>query len=114
VEWTVHGERTLYDSPWVGLALVDVEVPGGVRFDHHVHSTAVLGEAGWELVPLRRLNGSHPDRRAARPVLPVVPRPPRLVHEGTSDPTLASRIEEVSPDVARSLFHRGEVQMGCP
>ena len=32
----MHGERTLYDSPWVGLALVDVEVPGGDRFEHHV------------------------------------------------------------------------------
>lgn len=36
MRWTVHGERSLYDSPWVGLALVDVEVPGGARFDHHV------------------------------------------------------------------------------
>jgi 8-oxo-dGTP pyrophosphatase MutT (NUDIX family) len=36
VEWTVHSERVLYDSPWVGLSLVDVEVPNGLRFDHHV------------------------------------------------------------------------------
>lgn len=36
MQWRVHGERTLYDSDWVGLALVDVEVPGGARFDHHV------------------------------------------------------------------------------
>lgn len=35
----MHGERTLYDSPWVGLSLVDVEVPGGDRFDHHVVRT---------------------------------------------------------------------------
>jgi 8-oxo-dGTP pyrophosphatase MutT (NUDIX family) len=34
--WTVHGERTLYDSEWVRLALVDVEIPGGARFEHHV------------------------------------------------------------------------------
>ena len=32
----MHGSRSLYDSPWVALALVDVEVPGGPRFDHHV------------------------------------------------------------------------------
>ena len=32
----MHGERVLYDSPWVGLSLVDVEVPDGPRFDHHV------------------------------------------------------------------------------
>lgn len=36
MRWTVHGERALYTSDWVGLALVDVEVPGGARFDHHV------------------------------------------------------------------------------
>jgi 8-oxo-dGTP pyrophosphatase MutT (NUDIX family) len=36
VEWTVHGERVLYDSAWVRLALTDVEVPGGERFEHHV------------------------------------------------------------------------------
>lgn len=36
MRWNVHGERSLYESEWVGLALVDVEVPGGARFDHHV------------------------------------------------------------------------------
>ena len=36
MRWTVHGERTIYDSPWMRLALVDVEVPGHGRFDHHV------------------------------------------------------------------------------
>ena len=36
MRWTVHGERVLYDSPWVRLALVDVEVPGEARFEHHV------------------------------------------------------------------------------
>lgn len=35
MRWIVHGERSLYESPWVNLALVDVEVPGGPRFDHH-------------------------------------------------------------------------------
>lgn len=36
MEWVEHGERSLYDSPWVSLSLVDVEVPGGARFEHHV------------------------------------------------------------------------------
>ena len=36
MQWHVHGERSLYRSEWVGLALVDVEIPGGDRFDHHV------------------------------------------------------------------------------
>lgn len=36
MEWTVHGERSVYESAWVSLRLVDVEVPEGARFDHHV------------------------------------------------------------------------------
>lgn len=36
MRWTVHGERVVYDSPWVRLALTDVEIPGGERFEHHV------------------------------------------------------------------------------
>ncbi|MBT2387248.1 NUDIX domain-containing protein [Streptomyces sp. ISL-11] len=34
--WQIHGERTVYDNPWVKLALVDVEPPGVERFEHHV------------------------------------------------------------------------------
>lgn len=34
--WTVHGERVLYDSPWVRLAPADVELPDGRRYEHHV------------------------------------------------------------------------------
>jgi 8-oxo-dGTP pyrophosphatase MutT (NUDIX family) len=36
VRWQVHGEKVLYDSAWVRLSLVDVEIPGVERFDHHV------------------------------------------------------------------------------
>jgi 8-oxo-dGTP pyrophosphatase MutT (NUDIX family) len=36
VRWQTFGERTIYDSPWVRLAQVDVEVPGHGRIDHHV------------------------------------------------------------------------------
>jgi 8-oxo-dGTP pyrophosphatase MutT (NUDIX family) len=36
MRWVVHGERSLYHSDWVGLSLVDVEIPGGARFEHHV------------------------------------------------------------------------------
>ena len=36
MRWTVHGERSLYDSEWMGLSLVDVEIPEGERFEHHV------------------------------------------------------------------------------
>ncbi|MCU1360855.1 MAG: hydrolase [Ilumatobacteraceae bacterium] len=36
MRWIVHGERVIYDSPWVRLALTDIEIPGGERFEHHV------------------------------------------------------------------------------
>ena len=41
VRWTIHGERNLYESEWVTLAVTDVEVPAigdraAVRFEHHV------------------------------------------------------------------------------
>lgn len=41
MRWDVHGERPIYESEWVSLTLVDVEVPavGGSpprRFEHHV------------------------------------------------------------------------------
>lgn len=39
MRWTVHGERSLYDSDWISLRLVDVEIPGGERFEHHVVRT---------------------------------------------------------------------------
>jgi 8-oxo-dGTP pyrophosphatase MutT (NUDIX family) len=53
VKWVVHGERLLYESPWMSLALVDVEIPGGERFEHHVmrapagaSGTVVVGDGG--------------------------------------------------------------------
>lgn len=36
MRWTVHGERSVYESEWMRLRLVDVELPGGGRFEHHV------------------------------------------------------------------------------
>lgn len=36
MRWTVHGERRLYESEWITLSLVDVELPTGERFEHHV------------------------------------------------------------------------------
>ena len=36
MRWTVHGERDLYRSEWVSLTMVDIELPDGTRFDHHV------------------------------------------------------------------------------
>lgn len=36
MRWTVHGERNIYESFWLNLALTDVEIPGERRFEHHV------------------------------------------------------------------------------
>ncbi|BAU86934.1 hydrolase [Streptomyces laurentii] len=35
-QWTVHGSRPVYTSPWVRLELVDVEPPGCARYEHHL------------------------------------------------------------------------------
>jgi len=48
MRWVVHGERAVYESPWVSLTLVDVEVPGGERFEHHV--VRMPGEASGVVV----------------------------------------------------------------
>ncbi len=42
--WRIHGERDIYDNPWVKLQVWDVEPPGVKRFEHHVvklHRVAV-------------------------------------------------------------------------
>jgi 8-oxo-dGTP pyrophosphatase MutT (NUDIX family) len=36
MRWNVHGERPIYESEWVSLSMVDVELPDGRRFEHHV------------------------------------------------------------------------------
>lgn len=36
VQWKVHGERRVYESSWVSLALTTVEPPGVEPFEHHV------------------------------------------------------------------------------
>ncbi|MGW5785513.1 NUDIX domain-containing protein [Streptomyces sp. NPDC003757] len=36
MRWTVHTERVIHDTPWVGLRALDVEQPDGTRTDYHV------------------------------------------------------------------------------
>ncbi|MEU8978981.1 NUDIX domain-containing protein [Streptomyces sp. NPDC058251] len=36
MRWTVHGESTLHDTPWVRLRSLDVEQPDGTRGAYHV------------------------------------------------------------------------------
>jgi 8-oxo-dGTP pyrophosphatase MutT (NUDIX family) len=92
MRWTVHGERSLYESEWLRLALVDVEIPGSVRFEHHVvrmpHFAAgtvvrdpergvlllwrhrfITDTWGWEIPAGRIEPGETPIRAAAREAL---------------------------------------------
>ena len=92
MRWLVHGERNVYDSHWLSVGLVDVEVPGGPRFEHHVvhlprHAAGavVLGKGrgvlllwrhrfitgawGWELPAGRLEPGETPEQGAARETL---------------------------------------------
>jgi ADP-ribose pyrophosphatase len=34
--WRTFGERTVYDSRWVRLGLVDLQAPNGARWEYHV------------------------------------------------------------------------------
>jgi 8-oxo-dGTP pyrophosphatase MutT (NUDIX family) len=87
--WTVHGRRTIYDSPWISLDLVDIEQPGGERYEQHVvrmarpvAATVMTDQAGrvllmwrhrhvtdtwgWEIPSGRIEEGESPDQAAAR------------------------------------------------
>ncbi len=92
MQWTVHGERVVYESEWVNLALADIEIPGGDRFEHHVvrmpnHAAGtvmhdpergvlllwrhrfITDTWGWE-IPAGRIDpGETPDEAAAREAL---------------------------------------------
>jgi 8-oxo-dGTP pyrophosphatase MutT (NUDIX family) len=92
VRWTTHGERSLYDSEWLRLVLVDIEIPGGDRFDHHVvrfpHAAAgtvvhdpaqgilllwrhrfITDTWGWEIPAGRIEPGETPEQAAEREAL---------------------------------------------
>jgi 8-oxo-dGTP pyrophosphatase MutT (NUDIX family) len=112
VRWTVHGEQSIYESDWVSLHLVDVEVPGGERFDHHVvrapHQAAgtvvhdpgrgilllwrhrfITDTWGWE-IPAGRIDpGESPEACAARECLEETGwRPGALQHLTTYEPAV--------------------------
>ena len=91
MQWTVFGERPIYESPFVRLVLVDVQQPDGRRWEYHVvrlRSLAavvmvddaaehvllmwrhrfILDSWGWEL-PMGLIEpGETPEQAAAREV----------------------------------------------
>jgi 8-oxo-dGTP pyrophosphatase MutT (NUDIX family) len=114
MRWTVHGERTVYDSDWMRLVVVDVEIPGGDRFDHHVvrypqpASGTIVHDAergvlliwrhrfitdtwGWEIPAGRIETGETPEQAAVRETLEETGwRPGRLSRLGAYAPSNGS------------------------
>lgn len=92
MQWQTHGETIIYDSPWVRLTTVDVDVPGHGRIDHHVVRTTaqvagcvitdpargvlllwrhrfITDTWGWEVPAGRIDDGESPQEAAAREAL---------------------------------------------
>jgi 8-oxo-dGTP pyrophosphatase MutT (NUDIX family) len=92
MRWTVHGERSLYESEWMSLHLADVELPDGQRFEHHVlripreaaatvvhdpergllllwRHRFITDSWGWEIPGGRIDEGETPEQAAARETL---------------------------------------------
>lgn len=132
MRWTIHGERTIYDSPWVRLALVDVELPDGQHLEHHVvRATAdavalvvhdpqrgvlllwrhrfITDTWGWE-VPAGRVDpGEEPIETAVRETIEETgwsPSPPRLV--GSFHPTNGSSDHRFHVFAADTAEHVGD------
>jgi 8-oxo-dGTP pyrophosphatase MutT (NUDIX family) len=132
MKWIVHGERLIYDSPWVRLALTDIEIPGGARFDHHVvrmpaaAAGAVVHDPergvlllwrhrfttdtwGWE-VPAGRIDpGESPIEAAARETLEETGwRPGPLTHLTTYFPHNGTSDATFHLYAAAGAVHEGE------
>jgi len=110
MRWRVHGERSLYESDWVNLRLVDVELPDGNRFEHHVVRTPyeaagvvvvdpsrgvlllwrhrfITDTWGWEVPAGHVEAGESPEAAGRREVLEETGwRPGRLRHLVTYNP----------------------------
>jgi 8-oxo-dGTP pyrophosphatase MutT (NUDIX family) len=133
MRWTVHGERSLYESDWVSLWLADVELPEGERFEHHL--IRVPGAAagvvvadpekgvlllwrhrfitdtwGWEIPAGRVEAGESPVEAAAREVLEETGWRP-----GPLEPLVSYHPSNGLSDQTFHLFLAGEAtEVGAP
>lgn len=130
--WTVHAERSLYRSRWVGLGLADVELGDGRRIEHHViridrpsvstvihdpergvlmlyRHRFIVDAWGWE-VPSGRVEAGESDAEgAAREALEETgwrPGPLSLIGSHHPMPGLADMVHRVF--LAESAEHVGE------
>jgi 8-oxo-dGTP pyrophosphatase MutT (NUDIX family) len=132
MRWNVHGERSLYDSEWMRLVLVDVEVPQGRRFDHHVirfpnaSSGTVVHDPtrgvlliwrhrfitdtwGWEIPAGRIEPGETPEQAAMRETLEETGwRPGPLRRLGAYAPSNGSSDQVFNLFTAEGARHVGE------
>jgi 8-oxo-dGDP phosphatase len=133
MEWLIHGRRAIYESSWISLDLVDVELPDGQRFEQHVVRMArpvacavvvddqdralliwrhrhVTGTWGWEIPGGRVEEGESPDEAAAREVAEETgwrPGPLRLI--------VASQPSNGSTDSVHYLYRAdGAEYLGPP
>jgi 8-oxo-dGTP pyrophosphatase MutT (NUDIX family) len=132
VRWTVHGEREIYDSEWMRLVLVDVEVPGIDRFDHHVirYPLAASGTVvrdpdrgvlllwrhrfitdtwGWEIPAGRIEPGETPEQAAVRETVEETGwRPGPLRSLGSYAPSNGSSDQRFHMFLADGATHLGD------
>lgn len=137
MKWQVHGERSIYRSDWVGVSLVDVEVPEmpghpARRFEHHVvHSRGPAAGAvvtddedrilllwrhrfitdtwGWEIPAGGVEHGEASDAAAEREVLEETGwRPGPLEHLVDYFPVNGAGDYRFDLFRARSATHEGE------
>lgn len=101
--WQRHGERTVYEHPWVRLAQMDVTAPDGRRWWHHVvrlHTVAIaLVLDGDDRVLMLRRHRFLPDTVGWE-------LPGGVVADGESGVDTARRGPTRRPDGARPVRER--------
>ena len=131
MQWTVHGERAIYTSEWMSLVLVDIELPSGPRFEHHVmrmpspaagvvvdvadrgvlllwRHRFITDSWGWELPAGRVDRGERPIEAAAREALEETGwRPGPLTPMTTYHPTNGTSDTTFHLFVATSAVEEG-------